>query len=375
MTDREGDIESQPRKRIAVAVSSTETHLRNDGSEFGYNLDAARTYSNQARMATSQLNSLSQYPSDISGSDVLSSYRQNQYPYGSKSYYSPMSGWAGTYQDDAVDYGLNYPYPVLGQDTAHMVQGYGRYGSGKSLYVDPETPPYSYNNLVHRSTVNSDSTAGFSLSGMAASLPNAPERVGSSDRLLPQVNRTLTGSSSYRTDGLPSQYSNQKTSPATTISEVGYSSLNSNFESPYPTPSTLPSSASHRSSNQHDGASYHASATSASEALYTSGGQSLRSTEDANSGLSYKYSDSGLADSRRDSQSSGGASSGSVLPNGHVYVPDSHHTYASSQNYSASQGGVDGGATSSSSQGTRSSGSSHMHRDGRRRSAGNLRGG
>ncbi|KAI0002703.1 hypothetical protein F4779DRAFT_127976 [Xylariaceae sp. FL0662B] len=416
MAEREADSESsQPRKRIAVAcgrcrkrkircsgdpgnglpcsncknagyepclflrVSSTETQLRNDGSDFGYNLEAARSYSNQTRMAVPQLNSMSQYPTDMTGGDVMTSYRQNQYPYGSKSCYSTMPGWSGTYPDDGVDYSLNYAYPMLNQDPAHMVQNYGRYGSGKSVYVEPEAS-YSYGNLVHRPAVNSDSPTGFTMSGMAASLPNAPDRVVPSDRLLPQVNRTLTGSSSYRADALPGHYSSSKTSPTSTMSEVGYSGLNSSFEPPYSTSSTLPSSISHRSASHHDNTTYQSGAGSTSEAIYASGEQSLRSAEDSNSNLSYIYSDSKSFSSRRDSQSSGGASTGSVLPNGHVYVPESHHAHAPSQSYvvsgaSASHGsGVDG-ATASASRGSGSSGSSHVRADGHRRSAGNLRGG
>ncbi|KAI1081545.1 hypothetical protein F5B20DRAFT_69528 [Whalleya microplaca] len=417
MTEREVDSESsQPRKRIAVAcgrcrkrkircsgdpgnglpcsncknagyepclflrVSSTETQLRNEGGDFGYNLEAARPYSNQTRMTVSPLTSMSQYPADMTGGDVMASYRQNQYPYGSKGYYSTISGWSGTYPDDGVDYSLNYTYPMLNQDPAHMVHNYGRYGSGKSVYVEPETSSYSYGNLVHRPAVSSDSPTGFTMSGMAASLPNAPDRVVPSDRLLPQVNRTLTGSSSYRSDGLPSHYSGTKASPTSTMSEVGYSSLNSSFESPYSTTSTLPSNISHRSASHHDNSTYQSGASSASEAIYAPGEQSLRSAEDSSSSLSYIYSDSKPFSSRRDSQSSGGASTGSVLPNGHVYVPESHHPHTSSQNYvvsgvAASQGsGVDG-ATAPASRGSGGSGSSHVHADGHRRSAGNLRGG
>ncbi|OTA77302.1 hypothetical protein M434DRAFT_18325 [Hypoxylon sp. CO27-5] len=376
MTEREVDSESsQPRKRIAVAVSSTETHLRNDGSEFGYNLDAARPFANQARVALSQLNSISQYPTDMPGGDVLTSYRQSQYsPYGNKGYYSTMSGWTGAYQDESVDYSINYPYPILGQEPAHMVQSYTRYGPGKSVYVDSEATSYSYGNLVHRPAVTSESPTGFSLSGMAASLPNTTDRVVPSDRLLPQVNRTLTGSSSFR-DCL-STYTSSKTSPASSLSEVGYASLNSNFDTPpaYSAHNTLPSSSSHRSANQHDVTTYHSSATPSADSPYASSEHPLRSTEDASSGLSYIYSDK-LDTSRRDSHSNGGASTGSVLPNGHIYVPDSHHSnHSSSQSYVTSQSTLHGAPTTSG-RGSGLNGSSHMHAEGHRRSAGNLRGG
>ncbi|KAI0383391.1 hypothetical protein F5Y04DRAFT_287512 [Hypomontagnella monticulosa] len=364
---------------LFLRVSSTETHLKSDGNDFGYNLEAARPYSNQGRVAVTQVNSMSQYPADISNGDVINSYRQSQYQYGNKSYYSTVPTWAGAYTDDNVDYGINYSYPMLSQDSASMVQSYGRYGSGKSVYVDPENSSYSYSNLVHRPAVSSESPTGFSLSGMAASLPNPSDRVASSDRLLTQVNRTLTGSSSFRADGLPS-YSGTKTSPTSSMPEVGYSSLNSSFDQSYSSQSTLSSNTPNRSVSQHDGATYHSSVTPASDGLYASSDQSLRSGEDANSTLSYIYSDK-LDGSRRDSQSSGGASTASVLPNGHVYVPDSHHSHvSSSQNYvPPSQGSAVDGATAPSGRGSgsSSSGTSHMHTttDGHRRSAGNLRGG
>ncbi|KAI1407101.1 hypothetical protein F5Y13DRAFT_206675 [Hypoxylon sp. FL1857] len=412
MTEREVDSESsQPRKRIAVAcgrcrkrkircsgdpgnglpcsncknagyepclflrVSSTETHLRNEDNDFGYNLELARPFSN-ARVSVPQINSISSYPTDMGG-DVMASYRQSQYsPYGSKGYYPTISGWTGPYQDDGVDYSVNYPYQILSQESTHMVQGYARYGSGKSVYVEPETSTYSYGNLVHRPAVSSESPTGFSLSGMAASLPNATDRVVPSDRLLPQVNRTLTGSSSYR-DGLP-VFTSSKPSPASSLSEVGYGSLTSSFSPPppYSASATLPSSSSHRQASQHDVATYQSSATPAVDALYASSDHSIRAAEDANSGLSYIYSDK-LENSRRDSHSSGGAHTGSVLPNGHIYVPDSHHSHHSSsqQSYVASQGSAFHGATTTSSRGSGLNGSSHMHTDGHRRSAGNLRGG
>lgn len=310
----------------------------------------------------------------------MGSYRQSQYQYGNKSYYSTIPTWTSAYTDDNVDYGLNYSYPMLNQDSASMVQSYGRYGPGKSVYVDPESSPYSYNNLVHRPAVTSESPTGFSLSGMAASLPNPPDRVASSDRLLTQVNRTLTGSSSFRADGL-SSYGGTKTTPTSSMPEAGYSSLNSSFDQAYSSPTTLTSNVPSRSISQHDATTYQSSVTPASDGLYASSDQSLRSAEDGNSGLSYIYTDNKLDSSRRDSQSSGGASAASVLPNGHVYVPDSHHSHvSSSQSYvSSSQGSAVDGATAPSGRGSgsSSSGSSHMHSttDGHRRSAGNLRGG
>ncbi|KAI1501334.1 hypothetical protein F5X99DRAFT_418565 [Biscogniauxia marginata] len=429
MTEREDSDSSQPRKRIAVAcgrcrkrkircsgdpgnggpcsncknaghepclflrVSSHETQIRNEGSDYGYNLDAARTYANHPRGTASPLNPSAMYTAQMPPTDVLAPYRQNPYQYGGKGYYSTMSGWTGAYPDEEVDYGLNYPsYPMLNQDPAHMVQGYGRYGSGKSVYIDPHASSYSYGSLAHRpaaaaaAAVNNESQ-GFSLSSMAASLPTTSDRMVPSDRLHSQVNRTLTGSSNYRTDGLPSHYPSAKTAPPSTVSDVGYSGIHSNFEPPYTASSTLTSNISHRPASNTDGNAYPPSANTGTDAaVYTAGEQSLRPAEDSGSSLSYIYSDTKLERSRRGSHSSGGASSAPVLSNGHVYVPESsHHPHVSSQSYVVpggppSQGSRGDGATASaggsSGSSSSSSGPSHMQpSDGHRRSAGSLRGG
>ncbi|RYP74113.1 hypothetical protein DL771_003171 [Monosporascus sp. 5C6A] len=353
-------------------VSSTETPLKEQ--EFGYNIDASRTF--QARTTVSPINA--HYPGEMPAGDVMA-YRQGSYPYGSKSYYSGVSGWTSTYPEDGVEY-VNYPpYQMMGQDTVHMMQSYGRYGPTKPVYVDPETSAYSYGNLVHRPAVSSDSP-GFSLSGMADSLPNASSaRVMPSDRLLPQVTRAVTNSS-YRTDGLPSQYPSKTTashaSPPSTVSDA-YGALNASFDSPvsYAATGTLPSNMSHRSASQPDSTSYPPGASNAADTIYNSTNQSLRPTDEAGAGLSYIYSDRDSV--RRESQSSGGAS---TLSNGNAYVPESHHhAHASTQAYvvsgaSAPQGAVVEGATTAT---TRSghSGSSHLHSESHRRSAGSLRGG
>ncbi|RYP40443.1 hypothetical protein DL767_001679 [Monosporascus sp. MG133] len=373
MPERDQESESsQPRKRIAVAVSSTETPLKEQ--EFGYNIDASRTF--QARSTMSPLNP--NYTGEMPAGDVMA-YRQGSYPYGSKSYYSGVSGWTSTYPEDGVEY-VNYPpYQMMGQDTVHMMHSYGRYGPSKPVYVDPEASAYSYGNLVHRPAVSSDSP-NFSLSGMADSLPNpSSARVVPSDRLLPQVTRAITHSS-YRTDGLQGQYPSKATashgSSPSTVSDA-YGALNASFDSPvsYTATGTLHSNISHRSPSQSDSTSYQPSASSAADTIYSTSDQSLRPTDEAGAGLSYIYSDRNSA--RRDSQSSGGAS---TLSNGNLYVPESHHhAHASAQAYvvsgaSAPQGAVVEGATTAA---TRSghSGSSHLHSESHRRSAGSLRGG
>ncbi|KAI1258553.1 hypothetical protein F5Y18DRAFT_434198 [Xylariaceae sp. FL1019] len=419
MADR--DDSDQPRKRIAVAcgrcrkrkircsgdpgnggpcqncknagyepclflrVSSQETQLK-DGSDYGYNLDAARPYAH-SRATVSHMGSLSPYAPEMPTGDVL--YRQTAYPYGSKSYYPAVSGWANTYADDGgVDYGLNYTYPMMNQDSAPLVPGYGQYSTRKSSYVDPEPSSYSYGNLVHRPATSSDSQ-NFSLSSMATALPSASERIVSSDRLHSHVNRTLTSSSSYRSDGQPAPYPSSKGSSGSstnTMPDVGYTGLQSSFESPYSAPNTLPSTLAHRSTS-HTDASYSTGTSSATDTMYSASDHSLRSTEDGSSGYSYIYSDSKLDSARRESHSSGGASGGSILPNGHVYVPDGHSSHVHSHSYvvpsaSSSQGGgINGSTAAIGTSGTggsgsgRGSGSSHGPSDSHRRSAGSLRGG
>lgn len=309
----------------------------------------------------------------MAAGDGLASYRQNPYAYGgggggggsSKGgYYPTMSGWASTYQDDAgVDYGLNYSsYQILNPEPSALVSGYNPYGGRKSVYVDPEaSASYTYGSLTHRPAVpvpaNGDSgggggSQGFSLSSMAASLPMPSP----SDRLHSSVNRTLTSSSNYRGDGLSATpYANSnggKASSAPGIPDVTYGNLQPAFESAYPTASTLASAIAHRAT-AHADATYPTSATAAATGaadhhLYGAADQPIRSTEDA--GVSYIYSDSKLcgggggvgggsggsssssgsgSGSRRDSPSGAGAGAGvgSLLSNGHAYVPESHSAH------------------------------------------------
>ncbi|KAI0423800.1 hypothetical protein F5Y09DRAFT_354561 [Xylaria sp. FL1042] len=393
MTDREES--DQPRKRIAVAtnarttgsvggaasgrfgavaiqgmedhapiVSSTERHFKD--SDYPYNIEAARAYTHHSPGAISPLTSLPQYGHEIATGDGLTSYRQGPHHYstnsGSKGYYPTIPTWTSTYADDgtsSVDYSLNYSsYQIINQEPSPLVPGYSQYSPRKSVYIDPEASSYtSYGNLVHRPAVNSDSQ-GFSLSSIAASLPSASERLHSG------VNRTLTSSSSYRTDGLPTQYT--KTSPTSTIPDVAYGNLQPTFESPYSTIGT----------------------TAATDQLYTPSDQNIRPNEDAGGGLGYIYGENKLG-SRRDSHSSGGISAGPLLSNGHVYVPDSHsahptpHPYVVSSASASSQGRgtIDEAAVSGSTAGGSvgrgggsSNGSSHRPSDSQRRSTGGLRG-
>ncbi|KAI0804199.1 hypothetical protein GGR55DRAFT_320346 [Xylaria sp. FL0064] len=397
MTDREES--DQPRKRIAVAcgrcrkrkircsgdpgnggpcsncknagyepclflrVSSTERHLKD--SDYPYNIEAVRAYAHHSPGAISPLTSLPQYGHDITPGDGVTSYRQGQYPYtthtSNKAYYPTIPTWTSTYADDStsnVDYSLNYSsYQIISQEPS-LVPGYSQYSPRKSVYVDPEASSYSsYGNLVHRPAVSNDSQ-GFSLSSIAASLPSASERLHSG------VNRTLTSSSSYRPDGLPTQYT--KTSPTSTIPDVAYSNLQPAFESPYSTTGT----------------------TAATDQLYTPSDQNIRPNEDASGGLGYVYGENKLG-SRRDSHASGAVSTGPLLSNGHVYVPDSHSAHptpnpyvvSSTSSSSHGRGTIDGAAASDATGvvavgrgGGSSSGSSHRQPDSQRRSAGSLRG-
>ncbi|KAI0440415.1 hypothetical protein F4803DRAFT_553075 [Xylaria telfairii] len=405
MSDREDS--DQPRKRIAVAcgrcrkrkircsgdpgnggpcsncknagyepclflrVSSQETPFK-DTSEYTYNIDASRAYAHPRGNAVSPMSPLPQYAHEMTG-DGLTAYRQSPYPYTTgKGYYSNMSGWAGTYQDDGgVDYGLSYSsYPIMNQDPAPpLVSGYATtpYNARKSVYVDPAetTPSYSYGNLVHRPAAAAAAAAagndaqGFSLSSMAASLPSA------SDRLHSSVNRTLTSSSSsnYRTDGLPT-YQNGKTA-----SDVAYSALQPSFEQPYSTTTALASAIAHRAT-AHADAAYPPATTATEQQLYAS-------ADRAEDPLSYVYSDSHAR--RRDSHSGGG---GSLLSNGHVYVPESHHASAYVVPPSAPppppppvSRSLEGAGTASSSSSSAASSSHRQREDAHRRSAGSLRGG
>ncbi|KAK7741963.1 hypothetical protein SLS62_010828 [Diatrype stigma] len=390
MSERDQDSEnSQPRKRIAVAVSSTETPLKDQ--DFPYNIDASRAFS--ARATVSPLHSVSQYPAELPAGDMLA-YRQGSYAYGNKGYYSGVSGWTSANPpEDGVEYVGYHPYQMMSQDASfHMMQSYGRYGSSKSVYVDPEASGYSYGPLVHRPAVND--SPNFSLSGMADSLPSTSSaRAVPSDRLLPQVTRTLA-SPSYRTDGLPELYSSKPSAPhASSSTTDAYGSLNSSFESSgsYAATGTVPSSIPHRSASQSDTTTaYQSSSTSSADTLYHTGDQSLRPTDDSGTSLGYIYNDRDSA--RRDSHSSATLSPTSTLSNGHVYVPGSHHhghthghghthAHASAQGYvvsgssAASQGAAIDGATTAVTRSGHHHGGSHLHTESHRRSAGSLRGG
>ncbi|KAI1294358.1 hypothetical protein F5Y03DRAFT_410880 [Xylaria venustula] len=399
MADR--DDTDQPRKRIAVAtdprkipsagdavsarfgvaaiqetedrvptartrVSSTERHFKD--TDYTYNLEAARAYAHQSQGAVSPLTSLPQYAHDIATGEGLAAYRQSPYPYssnsGSKGYYPAIPGWTNTYADDGtsnVDYGLNYSsYQIINQDPPSLMPaGYSQYSTRKPVYVDPEASSYSYGSLVHRPAV-SDSQA-FSVSSMAASLPSPSDKLHS---------RAPASSSSYRTEGLPAQYAaNTKTSSAATIPEVAYSNLQPTYEAPYSTTGT----------------------TTTTDHLYTSTADpNLRNPEDASRNLGYIYGGENNnklgGGSRRDSHSSASqmSSAGSLLSNGHVYVPESHSAHPTPHPYVVSspassrgvvaEGRIGGGSGSGSGSGS-SAASSHRAADGQRRSAGSIRGG
>ncbi|KAI0101694.1 hypothetical protein GGR51DRAFT_574519 [Nemania sp. FL0031] len=347
---------------LFLRVSSQETPLK-DAADFSYNLDAARTYAHHSRGPVSPLSPIPQYAHELGagGGDGLATYRQSAYPYstGKGSYYPNMSGWASAYQDDgSVDYNLNYsPYPIINQETP-LLSGYSAYATRKSVYVDPEASSYSYSNLTHRPATSSDGQ-GFSLSSMAASLPSP------ADRLHSNVNRTLTSStSSFRNDGTPgagaavASYPTGKTSSSPATADVAYGNLQqqTGFEPAYSTNSGSSNSATlaiaaHRATAHADATYPTGAATTAgvgvatTDQLYGGGDSAIRPpTEDA--GLSYVYSDSKLggggggggsgSGSRRDSQHSssgggggGGVGAGSLLSNGHVYVPESHSAHPS----------------------------------------------
>ncbi|KAJ3554931.1 hypothetical protein NPX13_g10478 [Xylaria arbuscula] len=95
MADREES--DQPRKRIAVAVSSHERHLKDGG--FPYSLEAARL-GHQGAGPMSPLASMPPYAYDVGAADGLTSYRPSTYSYNdtgsTKHYYSTTQPWSST---------------------------------------------------------------------------------------------------------------------------------------------------------------------------------------------------------------------------------------------------------------------------------------
>ncbi|TRX93475.1 hypothetical protein FHL15_005750 [Xylaria flabelliformis] len=392
MSDQEES--NEPRKRIPVAVSSQETPFKD--TEYTYNVDAARAYGNPRGAAVSPISPVPQYAHEVtSGGDSLAAYRQSPYPYTTnKDYYQNVSGWAGTYQDDgSIDYGLSYSsYPIVNQEpTSPVVSGYPAatsYNERKPVFIQPAettSSSYSYGSLTHRPaavTGSNNDAQGFSLSSMAASLPRRPSRLYSS------INRTLTSpsTSNYRTDGLPTTYQNIKT-------DVAYSTLQPSYEPPYSTTTattattTTPAFASdittHRAATiTHAMSSTYPSASTAAahhqQQLYTSASDPSIRSEDPNVGLSYVYSNADHNPHHHRNKHS----SGSLLSNGHVYVPDPNHTtYAVPTTVSSRKIEAAAAAPSSSGSGSGSvsgssttSGSQCHHEDAHRRSAGSLRG-
>ncbi|KAK6199866.1 hypothetical protein LQW54_009774 [Pestalotiopsis sp. IQ-011] len=358
MTERDHHDESkEPRKRIAVAVSSQETTLRDGPSDFGYTMDTARTY--QARGASSH-NAISPYATDLATGDMMG-YRGSSYPYsgssssngGGKGYYSSVSGWgAGGFGEDSVDYGLNYSYPHISQDSVHMVPEC-RYGSSTKAhaYVDSEPSSYTYGNLVHRPAA-SHGLPTLSLSGMASTL-TTPDR-------LPTIHR----SANTYSNGQSGHYGSSKSSSVHS-SDVGYTGLGSGFETPvtYGSTSSIPSTISGRSGHA-DASAYPSAHNVAGDSIYGSDHSSYRSIHDSDS---YIYSDR-LDGLRRDSHSSAsGASAGSVLSNGQVYVPDTQ-SHAPAHGYS-----VSAAASATPTGSSRASAATHAQTAGHRRSGGNLR--
>ncbi|KAH6656133.1 hypothetical protein BKA67DRAFT_256064 [Truncatella angustata] len=220
-----------------------------------------------------------------------------------------------------------------------MVPSY-RYGSAgrTSVYVDPEASNYSYGNLVHRPAVSHD---------------------------LPTL--SLSG-----------QYPSSSKSSACHSSDVGYTGLNSTFDT-YGS-ATLPSNVSARSAHP-DAGTYQSTAGAAGAA-----GDGVDNTEhpsyrSAHESDSYIYSD--RLDNRRDLRTSGSTGAGSVLSNGQIYIPETQ-SHASAHGYSISAtntaaagatvqpGGIEGATTAVGAGG--GCVTSQVQAAGHRRSAGNLRG-
>lgn len=177
--------------------------------------------------------------------------------------------------------------------------------------------------------------------------------------------RRATGSQRYPcSNGQSGHYGGSKASSVHS-SDVGYTGLGSGFETPvtYGSTSSIPSTISGRSGHA-DASAYPSAHNIAGDSIYGSDHSSYRSIHDSDS---YIYSDR-LDGSRRDSHSSAsGASAGSVLSNGQVYVPDTQ-SHASAHGYS-----VSAAASATQTGSSRASAATQAQTAGHRRSGGNLR--
>ncbi|SPO06677.1 uncharacterized protein DNG_09369 [Cephalotrichum gorgonifer] len=353
MAEREPEGESNPpRKRIAVAVSSTETPLRNDSGEFTYDLQSARTY--QARGAMASMGPVpNQFPAEgipaMASGEMLGPYRHgagSAYPYAAaaKGYYGPaVSAWPHGYAEDGVDYGLQ-----LGTTTKY--EG----GTSPATYLSME---HSYGfagsattGLVHRAApapapliTAAAEIPNFSLSTVAASLPTQLHGgLSSKDRLLPgPSSRTLPSSAPYRGDYQTMTKLSSRTHGSPSVSAIADVAAYGSFDGAYSaqqqavalpshgstTSSSSPSSSrggadaysptGRPGSDMYSTASGRASDvySSASDSIFSAAETSLRN-QSSESELGYQYSNS-----RRDMGDDGGGGGASgQLANGHVYT-------------------------------------------------------
>lgn len=312
-----------------------ERPLRLDSTEFVYNVQDARAYSNRP------VNHGVQYAQDqpaLNTTEILNSYRGGPpYGYAPRQFYPAVPNYGSGYTEEYVDYGLNpSTSQVLNHDSVNIVPYTWppRKQTGPStVYVDSELG-YAYGStasLVHRPahTVTTDAP-NFSFPSMPTHLP-ATSVLGS-DRLLPTpVSKVMSGSSGLL-------YSNAQSlkapTPVTTAAPSVLTSAGSvepplaSYSASFDT-SGLPysSATTHIANHQgHPNRTTSVTYSASGESLFQEHDQNLRSHNSAVDLSAYAYTDSGGSSIRRGSGSSSqtssgtGTGTGSSLSSGQAYT-------------------------------------------------------
>ncbi|KAM5350346.1 hypothetical protein ACJ41O_006851 [Fusarium nematophilum] len=351
MAERDAIDDVTPqRKRIAVAVASTETHMKQES--FSYNLESSRQYQARGTSVVPPLPSTTaSYP------DGLPAYANEPivyrpaptFAYSTKPYYPAMPAWGHGYaEDQGINYAMYPPSYHAMHDSDYGISyriGSGTVSKSGGVCVDTE-PNYAYSSgtnataaLVHRSAPVSGDSTSLTFQSMAAG-------VNMGDRVLPMpLGRPVPGqtaaasSPSYRNDSGSSIYSGgaggssssrssqasnstMGTSPATASPDSEAPSGYTSYE-PSSVPPGLPSSMTPSSSTALSSSmtptvpSYpppmastlasHLSRTSSSNDLYAPAGSSdatlfspadpMRAAAGAGSGpdMTYRYTDTTTA--------------------------------------------------------------------------------
>lgn len=331
-------------------VQSTEAPMRQDSSEFTYNVQDARAYAN--RTASHSVQYTQDLPA-LSSAEILNPYRGGSpYGYGTKQFYPAMSSYSTGYPEEYADYGISCPsqQTVLNHEAVGMIPypwlSRSKQPAASSVYLDPDAT-YAYGgtaSLVHRSAhaVTTDSP-NFSFSHMAAQLPAAS--VHGTDRLLPTpVSRSLSSSSGLPYPSLQSLKAAIPTtgpqSPplsatggpgdvASAAAAAGYSNGFDTSGLPYSSAMALPTHHHHHTPHNHiqhhparTGSVPSSSYSTAAESLFSEHDHGLRSHGSTVVDLTgYAYADSGVGQgasslrrgSRSSSQTSSGTGTGSSL--------------------------------------------------------------